>query len=62
MNTLTILVMGKGGVGKSSTVNSILGERAVTVNAFQVFVTVNLGFLAVSNLFYFLVMSHISKM
>ena len=62
MNTLTILVMGKGGVGKSSTVNSILGERAVTVNAFQVFVTVNLGFLALSNLFYFLVMSHISKM
>ncbi|XP_024983461.1 uncharacterized protein LOC112519520 [Cynara cardunculus var. scolymus] len=32
---LTILVMGKGGVGKSSTVNSIIGERAVTVNAFQ---------------------------
>ncbi|KAM3281933.1 translocase of chloroplast 34, chloroplastic [Capsicum chacoense] len=34
-NTLTVLVMGKGGVGKSSTVNSILGERAVTVSAFQ---------------------------
>lgn len=33
---LTILVMGKGGVGKSSTVNSIIGERAVTVSAFQV--------------------------
>ncbi|KAL4561061.1 hypothetical protein LXL04_033223 [Taraxacum kok-saghyz] len=32
---LTILVMGKGGVGKSSTVNSIFGERAVTVSAFQ---------------------------
>ncbi|CAH1441439.1 unnamed protein product [Lactuca virosa] len=32
---LTILVMGKGGVGKSSTVNSIIGERAVTVSAFQ---------------------------
>lgn len=36
MNTLTILVMGKGGVGKSSTVNSIIGERAVSVNPFQV--------------------------
>ncbi|KAG7961160.1 hypothetical protein I3843_09G002400 [Carya illinoinensis] len=35
MNTLTILVMGKGGVGKSSTVNSIIGERAVSVNPFQ---------------------------
>ncbi|KAF5805620.1 putative small monomeric GTPase [Helianthus annuus] len=34
-NSLTILVMGKGGVGKSSTVNSILGERAVSVSAFQ---------------------------
>ncbi|XP_076891369.1 translocase of chloroplast 34-like [Bidens hawaiensis] len=34
-NSVTILVMGKGGVGKSSTVNSILGERAVAVNAFQ---------------------------
>ncbi|KAI3511613.1 hypothetical protein L1887_18768 [Cichorium endivia] len=32
---LTILVMGKGGVGKSSTVNSIIGERAVAVSAFQ---------------------------
>ncbi|KAK6121763.1 hypothetical protein DH2020_044492 [Rehmannia glutinosa] len=27
VNTLTILVMGKGGVGKSSTVNSIIGEQ-----------------------------------
>ena len=30
-----ILVMGKGGVGKSLTVNSIKGERAVIVSAFQ---------------------------
>lgn len=36
MSTLTVLVMGKGGVGKSSTVNSIVGERAVAVSAFQV--------------------------
>ncbi|CAA0807852.1 Translocase of chloroplast 34- chloroplastic [Striga hermonthica] len=35
VNTLTILVMGKGGVGKSSTINSIIGERVVTVSAFQ---------------------------
>lgn len=35
VSTLTILVMGKGGVGKSSTVNSIIGERAVAVSAFQ---------------------------
>ncbi|GLJ07532.1 hypothetical protein SUGI_0069210 [Cryptomeria japonica] len=28
VNSLTILVMGKGGVGKSSTVNSFVGERA----------------------------------
>lgn len=27
--------MGKGGVGKSSTVNSVIGERVVTVNSFQ---------------------------
>ncbi|MED6174548.1 Translocase of chloroplast [Stylosanthes scabra] len=35
VNKLTILVMGKSGVGKSSTVNSIIGERAVTINPFQ---------------------------
>ncbi|KAI6672170.1 hypothetical protein NL676_000076 [Syzygium grande] len=35
VSTLTILVMGKGGVGKSSTVNSIIRERAVAVSAFQ---------------------------
>lgn len=35
VSTLTILVMGKGGVGKSSTVNSIVGERVTTVSAFQ---------------------------
>ncbi|KAF3332421.1 translocase of chloroplast 34 [Carex littledalei] len=35
VDTLTILVMGKGGVGKSSTVNSLLGERVAAVSAFQ---------------------------
>ncbi|KAA8539729.1 hypothetical protein F0562_026421 [Nyssa sinensis] len=35
VSTLTVLVMGKGGVGKSSIVNSIIGERAVAVSAFQ---------------------------
>ncbi|KAI3968586.1 hypothetical protein MKW92_039135 [Papaver armeniacum] len=35
VSTLTILVMGKGGVGKSSTVNSLVGERVVAVSAFQ---------------------------
>ncbi|XP_077236391.1 translocase of chloroplast 34, chloroplastic-like [Tasmannia lanceolata] len=35
VTTLTILVMGKGGVGKSSTVNSIIGERVAAVSAFQ---------------------------
>jgi predicted GTPase len=36
VDRLTILVMGKGGVGKSSTVNSLFGERAVNVSSFQV--------------------------
>ncbi|RYR04166.1 hypothetical protein Ahy_B06g083754 isoform A [Arachis hypogaea] len=35
VNSLTILVMGKGGVGKSSTVNSIIGERLVSISPFQ---------------------------
>lgn len=35
VSSLTILVMGKGGVGKSSTVNSVIGERVVAVSAFQ---------------------------
>ncbi|KAK3447421.1 hypothetical protein EUGRSUZ_A02951 [Eucalyptus grandis] len=35
VRSLTILVMGKGGVGKSSTVNSVVGERVVAVSAFQ---------------------------
>ncbi|ERN15183.1 translocase of chloroplast 34, chloroplastic [Amborella trichopoda] len=35
VSTVTILVMGKGGVGKSSTVNSLLGERVAAVSAFQ---------------------------
>ncbi|KAL7146643.1 hypothetical protein ABFS83_06G055600 [Erythranthe nasuta] len=35
VDTLTVLVLGKGGVGKSSTINSIIGERVVTVSAFQ---------------------------
>ncbi|XP_057841157.2 translocase of chloroplast 34, chloroplastic [Cryptomeria japonica] len=35
VNSLTILVMGKGGVGKSSTVNSLVGERVAVVSAFQ---------------------------
>lgn len=38
VNTLTILVMGKGGVGKSSLVNSIIGERVAPVSAFQVYI------------------------
>ncbi|CAN6700843.1 unnamed protein product [Malus baccata var. baccata] len=35
VNSLTVQVMGKGGVGKSSTVNSLLGERAVPISPFQ---------------------------
>ncbi|KAL9231819.1 hypothetical protein vseg_006989 [Gypsophila vaccaria] len=35
VDSLTILVLGKGGVGKSSTVNSVIGERVVAVSAFQ---------------------------
>ncbi|XP_054803587.1 translocase of chloroplast 34-like [Prosopis cineraria] len=35
VNTLTILVMGKGGVGKSSIVNSIIGEKVVSISPFQ---------------------------
>ncbi|GMH17883.1 hypothetical protein Nepgr_019724 [Nepenthes gracilis] len=35
VGTLTILIMGKGGVGKSSTVNSLIGERVVAVSTFQ---------------------------
>ncbi|KAK1374033.1 Translocase of chloroplast [Heracleum sosnowskyi] len=35
VSTLTVLVIGKGGVGKSSTVNSVLGERAVAVSLYQ---------------------------
>ena len=36
---MTILVLGKSGAGKSSTVNSLLGERAANVSAFQADVT-----------------------
>ncbi|KAL4451916.1 hypothetical protein ABPG75_007578 [Micractinium tetrahymenae] len=32
---LTLLVLGKGGVGKSSTINSLLNERCANVTAFQ---------------------------
>ncbi|KAJ6686319.1 TRANSLOCASE OF CHLOROPLAST [Salix purpurea] len=35
VDKLTILVMGKGGVGKSSTVNSLFGERVVNISSFQ---------------------------
>lgn len=36
--------MGKGGVGKSSTVNSIIGEKAVAVSTFQVFIACPLSY------------------
>ncbi|GLT48174.1 hypothetical protein SLA2020_218150 [Shorea laevis] len=35
VDTLTILVMGKGGVGKSSTVNSLIGEQVMRISSFQ---------------------------
>ncbi|CAM9003757.1 unnamed protein product [Rhodiola kirilowii] len=35
VSSLTVVVMGKGGVGKSSTINSLIGERIVTTSAFQ---------------------------
>ncbi|MCO5547473.1 hypothetical protein L7F22_000923 [Adiantum nelumboides] len=35
VKSLTVLVLGKGGVGKSSTVNSLIGERVTVVSAFQ---------------------------
>ncbi len=36
VDTVTVLVLGKGGVGKSSTVNSLIGERVAVISAFQV--------------------------
>ncbi|GLT34264.1 hypothetical protein SLA2020_087880 [Shorea laevis] len=35
VDRLTILVMGKGGVGKSSTINSLMGEQVFRVSSFQ---------------------------
>lgn len=41
VDSLTVLVVGKGGVGKSSTVNSLVGERVAVVSAFQVMYLLN---------------------
>ncbi|GLT77356.1 hypothetical protein SLA2020_489520 [Shorea laevis] len=41
VSKLTILVMGKGGVGKSSTVNSIIGEKVVAVSTLRSGFTLN---------------------
>ncbi|VVB13272.1 unnamed protein product [Arabis nemorensis] len=35
VSSLTVVVMGKGGVGKSSTVNSVMNEKAAAVSTFQ---------------------------
>eukprot|EP00249_Psilotum_nudum_P032181 c47398_g1_i1 orf=239-1213(-) len=35
LNSITVLVLGRGAVGKSSTVNSLVGERVAVVSAFQ---------------------------
>jgi len=43
MNSMTVLVLGKGGVGKSSTVNSLIGEQVVRVSPFQVRNSVSLS-------------------
>ena len=40
-------MVGKGGVGKSSTVNSIVGERVTVVSAFQVMGVTWMGHLKV---------------
>jgi hypothetical protein len=35
LTEVTVLLLGKGGAGKSSTVNSVLGERVAPVSSFQ---------------------------